>query len=96
MQTAFLIRQRYVEDDEFLLQLQCESSKPWEDNRRYSTGRIMKPVVLLEKVSQGSTGLLRAGLLQRLVEVVDEDIHMESNELVYTGGRLFQEGDTHT
>ncbi len=61
-----------------------------------STGRIMKPVVLLEKVSQGSTGLLRAGLLQRLVEVVDEDIHMESNELVYTGGRLFQEGDTHT
>lgn len=49
-----------------------------------STEQVLEPVVLVEKAPKGSTGLFRVRLLQRLENVIGKDIHIESNELVYT------------
>ena len=47
--------------------------------------RVLEPVVLTEKAPGGSKNLIRVRLLQRLGTYIDEDVHIEPNELVYTG-----------
>lgn len=48
------------------------------------TQQVLEPVILVEKAPDGLKHYVRVRLLQRLGRVVDGDIHVEPNELIYT------------
>ena len=48
------------------------------------TRQVLEPVILIQKAPNGLKHLIRVRLLQRLGRVVDQDIHVEPNELLYT------------